>query len=269
MVTLSSPDILISCLHYRWDTPAEALDIARNQLGLQGVEFSWPHPLLPESSLPGLRSLAAELGLALSVHVWGDLARSDSRAAGDMLAEWLRISRLGGFGQVVLHGGSHDDHAAGLAVTRDLLQAALPSYQDAGVVICLENHYAYDYHQSHELFSTPAEFLDLFSHLDSPALRFLLDFGHSHMNGNTEEMLRALVPWMANTHLADNRGVDDDHLAFGQGTVPFEAALTLCRDLGYPGPFTVEFPVRDDAMDCFAACRETIRRIYAQSPGTG
>ncbi|NSW57631.1 MAG: sugar phosphate isomerase/epimerase [Armatimonadetes bacterium] len=260
---MPGPDILISCLHYDWDTPEEALDRACNEFGLQGVEFSWPHPALDEACLSMLSVLAADMGLALSVHVWGDLARSGPDAGGEMLAEWLRICRIGGFGQVVLHGGSHVDQATGLAVTRQVLQAALPAYEAAGVVICLENHYAYTYHDSRELFSTPTEFLELFGHLQSPCLRFLLDFGHSHMNGNTEEMLRELSPWLTNTHLADNRGVDDDHLAFGQGTLPWEPVLTLCRDLGYSGPFTVEFPVREETMDCFVACKDTIHRLYA------
>ncbi|MDI9586944.1 MAG: sugar phosphate isomerase/epimerase family protein [Acidobacteriota bacterium] len=261
---MPGPDIFISCLHYEWDTPEEALDRACNEFGLQGVEFSWPHPALDDACLPALSALASEMGLALSVHVWGDLARSGPNEGAKMLDEWLRICKLGGFGQMVLHGGSHDDQATGLAITRHVLQAAVPSYEAAGVVICLENHYAYTYHDSHELFSTPAEFLELFRQVESPCLRFLLDFGHSHMNGNTEKMLRELSPWMANTHLADNRGVDDDHLAFGQGTLPWEAVLALCRELGYTGPFTVEFPVREGTLDCFATCKDVIQRLQSQ-----
>jgi sugar phosphate isomerase/epimerase len=60
------------------------------------------------------------------------------------------------------------------------------------------------------------------------------------------------------THLADNLGGHDDHLMFGEGAVPWREVLTATLAIGYSGPFTVEFPVRE-SMEGLSRCVAMLR----------
>ncbi len=260
---ISTPTILISCLHYDWETLESACERCRDEFGLDGIEFSFPHPRIGEAELPRLRELTRRFGLHSSVHVWDNLAALGVAAGVERLHECLRICREARFTHAVLHGGSHPDQARGLEITREALQAAAPAYEQANVVLCLENHYAYDYHASCELGSTAGELAGILGAVDSPAVRFCLDYGHSQMVGNTRELLVALAPFLAYTHLADNMGRDDDHLAFGRGVVPWRQVFEWTREVGYPGPFTVEFPVREGVYEALGECVAMLREVFA------
>jgi len=264
-IPIPDPTINISCLHYDWDTAEEAFDRARYELDLDGIEWSWPNPRLADKDLDAIRFLADDTGLDISVHVWGDLAQLGIDAGIEAMADWLALCGTVGFSHLIVHGGSHDNQRLGIEITREILAEAAPRYEDAGVTICLENHYAYEYHDQHELFSTPEEFLPVLEAVDSPALRFCLDYGHSEMTNNTEELLERLSPYLAYTHLADNMGIDDDHLAFGRGVVPWREVLEKTKSVGYAGPFIVEFPVREDSYDAFGDCVTMLREIFGKS----
>lgn len=249
-------------MHYEWETVEEAFERCRDEFALDGIEFSLPHPSIPETELQAIGDLACETGLEVSVHFWGDLAQLGVQAAVTQLREWLAVCEAVGFRHAIVHGGSHENQELGIAITRDAFAEVAPEFDAAGVVICLENHYAYEYHDSHELFSTPEEFLEVFEAVDSPALRFCLDYGHSQMTNNTEDLLQRLAPHLAYTHLADNMGVDDDHLAFGHGVVPWREVFEATRSVGYMGPFTVEFPVREGVYEALHRCVAMLREVF-------
>lgn len=259
---MPDPTITISCLHYEWETVDEAFARCREEFGLDGVEFSLPHPKLDEAALERVRVLAQGTGMETSVHFWGDLAQMGVGAAVGQLRQWLAVCEAVGFAKMIIHGGSHDDRRLGIAITRQALAEVAGDYERAGVMICLENHYAWEYHDCHELFSTPEELLEVLPVVDNPAVRFCLDYGHSQMTSNTEEFLERLAPWLAYVHLADNMGVDDDHLAFGEGVVPWRQVLSKTRAVGYPGPFTVEFPVREGRYHRLGECVAMLREVY-------
>lgn len=262
MSAIPTPEIHISCLHYDWGSIEQAFDRAQGEFGLDGIEFSWPHPLIDEAGLSLIRSLSAARSVPVAVHVWGDIARLGPQAGAAQMRQWLHICRLGGFGSMVVHGGSHDDQQAGIDITRTVLQDVVGDYERAGVVICLENHYAYDYEGRHELFSTPEEFRQVFDAIPSPCLGFLLDYGHSEMTSNTEQLLEALAPRLVATHIADNMGEHDDHLAFGEGVVQWREMFGKTRQAGFPGPYTVEFPVREPSYSAFGECVAMLREVY-------
>ena len=260
------PPITISALHYAWETPEQACDRCRNEFGLDGIEFSVHEgagrPHLLESEYPHIAALGPAYGLQLSAHVWGDLARLSPEDALTQLRRWLTLSREMAFTHVIAHGGSHDDREAALAMMADVLVEVAPEYAAAGVTLCIENHYAWEYHDCHELYGSTEELEDLLARVDSAGLGFCLDYGHSHMTGNTLELLQRVGHRLVYTHLADNLGEHDDHLMFGEGTVPWRKVLTATRDIGYRGPFTVEFPVRESTAP-LRACVEVIRGLYA------
>jgi sugar phosphate isomerase/epimerase len=259
---LALPPITISALHYAWETPEQACDRCRNEFGLDGIEFSIHdgagRPHLLESEYPHIAALGQAYGLQLSAHVWGDLARLSPDGALAQLRRWLNLSREMTLTHLIAHGGSHDDRALGLAQMADVLAEVAPEYAAAGVTLCIENHYAWEYHDCHELYGSTEELEDLFARIESPGLGFCLDYGHSHMTGNTLGLLQRVGHRLVYTHLADNLGEHDDHLMFGEGAVPWREVLTATLAIGYSGPFTVEFPVRE-SMEGLSRCVAMLR----------
>ena len=263
---VGSPELFISALHYPWDTLDQAFERCGGELGLDGIELS----LHPSGRFPHIgpehyeqtAGLAAKHGLRLSAHIWDNLPKLGPDAGVCGLMGWLDAARTMGIRYIVVHGGTHDDQAEGLRLVARILADVAPAYEAAGVVLCLENHYAYTHHDLHELFSTPEEFVPLFDAVASPSVRFCLDYGHSHMTRNTDELLARVGPHLAYTHLADNHGVEDDHVAFGCGTVPWRQALTATHAAGYRGPFTIEFPVRSPDDTPFRQCLALLRELF-------
>jgi len=266
---LTVPPILISALHYEWRTLDEAFDRCREEFGLDGIEFSVcegaGRPHLIDGEYGRAAALGRAYGLRLSGHVWGDLPGLGAEGAVEQLRAWLGIAREAAFGQVIVHGGSCDDRAVGLALMGEVFAEVADEYAAADVVLCVENHYAWEYHDCHELYGTAEEFEDLLARVESPGLGFCLDYGHSHMSGNTLELLERVGRRLTYTHLADNLGEHDDHLMFGEGTVPWREVLTATRELGCRGPLTIEFSVRESA-EGLRRCVEMVREVYGSPP---
>ena len=264
---MPNPTILISALHYEWASLDEAFGRCAGELGLDGIEFSLhPSGRFPHTGPEHYRQvgeLAAKHDLQLSGHIWDNLAAL-GHGGERRLLEWLDAARVLGLRFLIVHGGSHDDLHEGIRLVSRTCAAVAPEFERAGVVLCIENHYAYDHHDCRELFGTPDEFLDLFRQVESPAIRFCLDYGHSHMTANTNDLLARVGPHLAYTHLADNEGDEDDHLAFGCGTVPWREVLAATRAAGYGGPFTIEFPVRSATDGAFRRCMDLLGELFRE-----
>ncbi len=67
-----------------------------------------------------------------------------------------------------------------------------------------------------------------------------LDFGHSHIKGDTEEYTEALAGHIVHVHAHDNKGDFDRHLAIGRGTVPWKDVLRSLAETGFDGRIIVE-----------------------------
>ena len=257
---------IISALHFEWKDMGECIGRAVDEFGLDGVECSWApiyeRPHCTRQDLDELAAIARQRDLVLSAHIWEDPAQADPSTTQENLREWLRLCERTGATDLVVHGGSFPDQRAGIANVRRTLEGVLPDFERKGVVLHLENHYAFDYHDCHELLSEPWEFLEIFS-LDSPSLGFCLDTGHANMTGNSEALIRELAPWLRYIHLADNQGTDDDHDMFRQGTVAWDRIFSLLREIAFDGVFCVEFPVHEDE----GPFRRCVKEIQGHWPG--
>lgn len=260
--------LVISALHFAWRDMNECLTRATRELGLDGVELSWHDSRArPHCTAEDMEFLASHRGgppPLLSAHIWDNLAEAAPTEAADGLLNWLRLCDRTGVRNLVIHGGSYADQKEGIARTRRVLERVLPAFERKSVVLNLENHYAYTYRNSRELFSEPWEFLQVLT-LDSPSLKCCFDAGHGNMTGNTAELLDALAPRLGCVHLADNHGRDDDHTEYGKGTVAWGAVFTHLQKICFDGVFCVEFPVFEDIAP-FHACVEEIRNRWRTCP---
>lgn len=66
------------------------------------------------------------------------------------------------------------------------------------------------------------------------------DTGHSHLQGNVADEIRAGGPWILTTHLHDNGGKEDDHLLPYEGTIEWPKVLQALEGIGYKGCHLLE-----------------------------
>lgn len=82
----------------------------------------------------------------------------------------------------------------------------------------------------------PEEILGMIE--DAGGTGFTLDIGHAHTVGKVREFL-AVLPSAHHIHVHDNHGTADEHLALGEGTIPWEeVGRAVARD--YRGIVVVE-----------------------------
>lgn len=253
---------VISALHFNWRDISDCLRTATDDFGLDGVELSWHETFSrPHCTQADLAALACSerASAARSAHIWENIAEAPDSLVSSSLLRWLAWCQQTDTTDLIIHGGSYGNQREGIARAKRVFESVLPAFERARVTLNLENHYAYTYRGCNELFSEPWEFLEVLT-LDSPSLKFCFDTGHGNMTRNSAELLEALAPWLNYVHLADNHGVDDDHLAYGEGTVAWDDIFTRLRALRFDGVVCVEFPVRSDRAP-FDACMAKVRGI--------
>jgi sugar phosphate isomerase/epimerase len=88
-----------------------------------------------------------------------------------------------------------------------------------GTLVALENVYE----------TQPELIGQLFARLQAPNIRFCLDVGHLQAfgGGNFQAWLTELGSLVGQLHLHDNHGVQDEHLALGQGIIPLPRILSF------------------------------------------
>lgn len=88
----------------------------------------------------------------------------------------------------------------------------------AGITACLENMPALD-----DFFCRDADELDGF--IDGTAMKAVFDIGHAHTNGGVDRFCKVILPKAYHLHVHDNHGTYDEHLALGDGSVPWDSIM--------------------------------------------
>ena len=81
------------------------------------------------------------------------------------------------------------------------------------------------------------------------------------MSKNTTAFIDELPPHLAYTHIADNLGEHDDHLAFEEGTVDWAKEIAHTLSVGFRGPFVIEFPEWRCGVERFTDFMDLVRRL--------
>jgi sugar phosphate isomerase/epimerase len=115
-----------------------------------------------------------------------------------------------------------------------VLQAVAPFAERHGVLLCVENVFTRN---------SVADVKDcavLFEVAVDEQIRFTLDSGHANMYGCLFGMLDQVQERLAFTHLHDNDGVKDQHLAPGNGAINWQRFMRYLDRCGYMGPLNFE-----------------------------
>jgi sugar phosphate isomerase/epimerase len=121
---------------------------------------------------------------------------------------------------------------------------------DRGVQVFLENMGGL----KEVLCRFPEEILGMIDGVEN--VGFTLDVGHAHTVGKVREFL-GVLPQVDHIHIHDNHGTADQHLALGDGTIPWEeVGRAVARE--YRGIVVVEGRSLDEARKSIA----TFRRCF-------
>jgi sugar phosphate isomerase/epimerase len=106
--------------------------------------------------------------------------------------------------------------------------------EDCGIVLLLENMWEPD----------PAIINSILDRIPSPCLKACLDVGHAALYSRLplSAWIKALRDHLVYTHLHNNHGDSDVHLAFGDGVIDFPELLNELRALPKPPLFSLELP---------------------------
>jgi len=97
--------------------------------------------------------------------------------------------------------------------------------------------------------------------LDIPELGVCLDFGHAHLQGGVVDAIEALAEVLAATHIHDNGGDRDAHLAPFEGTIDWAGALLALQKVGYDGTMMLELASADPAAPALDRARRAAARL--------
>ncbi|MCK5845246.1 MAG: sugar phosphate isomerase/epimerase [Victivallales bacterium] len=199
----------------------------------------------PEKKGREFRKSAADSGVSFPQgHLWlaADIVSPDNADRSktiDELKKWLELFSAIGVEAGVLHPGGSKAKAAGwnekrICETRTESLIELTDFiADIPISIALENCY--------ENINQMNAIIDA---VDSEKLRHCLDTGHLNLIGGDQgEYIRRCGSKLIALHIADNLGVDDNHmLPHSAGTIDWSAVVSALRDIEYKGLFNFEVP---------------------------
>jgi sugar phosphate isomerase/epimerase len=97
--------------------------------------------------------------------------------------------------------------------------------------------------------------------LDGLDVGVCLDYGHAHLMGDLGEAIEALSGHLWTTHVHDNGGKRDDHLAPYLGTIDWDAAMMETQKIGYDGALMFEVSDTGDPVDVLKRSAKARERL--------
>jgi sugar phosphate isomerase/epimerase len=88
-----------------------------------------------------------------------------------------------------------------------------------------------------------------------------LDYGHAHLMGDLGEAIETLSGHLWTTHVHDNGGKRDDHLAPYLGTIDWDVAMMETQKIGYDGVLMFEVTDTGDPVDVLKRCVKARERL--------
>jgi len=200
--------------HVDWYDPAEVERISRHirRSGLRVVSFHLPF----------------YVNFGTNDFKWVSFRNPDPdvRKLADKMCRHT-VDLCGGFGCdiVVLHGNGEEDPAMfdqSDALFRMGLNEFLPYCEKRGVRIAIENIVT-------EMSKTPV-LKNLVDEYASDYLWICLDTGHANLNETVPDAIRECGERLLTTHIADNKGEEDEHLVPYKGNIDWDETLLLLKE---------------------------------------
>jgi sugar phosphate isomerase/epimerase len=108
--------------------------------------------------------------------------------------------------------------------------------------------------------------------LEGARVGICMDVGHAFMMGDLGDAIETCSGLLIATHLHDNNGKSDDHLAPGQGAIDWPSALMSLQKVGYDGTWLFEVANTStprDVLKRIEKARQRFESLLALSFETG
>jgi len=174
----------------------------------------------------------------------------------EMLRTMEHANRMGistvtvhpGIYSMVLHGVKH----LSTEYAKDSLAEIEKGAEEYGVTVAVENMPSFAIMMG----QTPGELLDLIEGTD---LKICFDIGHANTMGMIDECIDAFGERIANIHIHDNIGKNDDHMTIGDGAIDFVRVLSRLK--GYKGNYIIESRSMESAIVSKGRLEDIMRKL--------
>jgi sugar phosphate isomerase/epimerase len=213
-----------------------------------------------DARVRAVRDLCDQAGLSIGIHTSSAVNNAEvAPFVGEAVDAYLKanvhLAQRLGCRWVIVHGGYH---FGDVARRREAAVARLQRLHELAaarqVPLWLENHNTEparaEIHYVPDNVEELRWFLEAPGLSDSPWFRWSFNAAHAHLvPDGVDGFLDAFgVARIAQVRLADNTGEYEVHLVPGQGTMDFPALFWRLADLGYGGPFSLDFGAGADKV---------------------
>ncbi len=233
----------------RFSDLSDYLTVARKHgLGLELQEFAEPNVLDGDwhGLLQSYRQALADFPGLLAMHgpyidlVSGSPDKRLVELTRERYTHSLEIGRELGAKYIDFHANylplvDHPSYLPGWVERQVAFWAPMAELgQRHNIILLLENMWEPD----------PAIITKILDRISSPYLEACLDVGHSSLYSRLpiSAWIKSLGRHLIYTHLHNNHGDADEHLAFGDGVIDFPELLDVLRALPQPPLFSLELP---------------------------
>lgn len=194
---------------------------------------------IPLSRLDEVARYAKENSIELSLHPWADWKTKDDEELYKIYAEYAERCARMGMKYINMHMHFITARDMGMERLFRVTDRILPILKENGIVLLYEN---VPPHGIRELGSEVGDFDALFEYYkDEPMIQMNIDTGHAYITDTIGALAEAHGSRWTYTHINDNFGVKDDHVAPGVGTLDFGKVASASKDAGYTGPLMMEY----------------------------
>lgn len=232
--------------------------------GLRYVDFHLddrgPDPeAYPEEEVAAIRDAAEEHDLSFGLHALSavNVAETEpivSGAVEDYLLGYVDLAAHLGASYVVHHGGYHftTDHEERLAVSIDRLDRAGAAGARHGVRVVMCNMNPEPPRSEIQLLGSSLEECRRYEDaLPAEHVGWSFNAPHAHLTEDgIEGFLEGLdVDRIDLVRLNDNRGVEEEHLRIGEGTIDFRATVAGLEGAGFDGHYIIAYGSNEDMLE--------------------
>lgn len=154
----------------------------------------------------------------------------------------IRLTRAFGAKYLIIHPDmpfgwdDEPDPSFSYNTNLELFRALLPTAEEEGVILCIENMPM----KAHEI-SRTARMYEFVCEINHPNLGMCLDTGHANVfDDDCGEAVRLIAPVLKTLHVHDNKGDKDTHLPPLAGTVDWVGFTAALREIGFDGVLSIE-----------------------------
>ncbi|MBE5772779.1 MAG: sugar phosphate isomerase/epimerase [Clostridiales bacterium] len=114
-------------------------------------------------------------------------------------------------------------------------------WHEHGIGMAIENMSAYKNSPTPSPFASPEQMIKLVDELNKPDIGICLDTGHAFLSGyDPADFARKVGSRLRATHIADNYGEKDDHIAPFQGNIDWFEFMKALKEIDYKYDFAFE-----------------------------